>query len=1058
MGKEQIALLKQTNNNLFESIMDNMDDLISVHDLNCSYYYISPSFENLLGYSLNEIEGCYKDLLHPDDSFDDIKNLYWKIFSGKSELETFTHRLKQKNASYLWFESKIRLFYFGEKKTRTILCISKNISETIEIKEQLKTVEKYLDAIEIKGIEYFNHNEIIYKTILKNIPNVTIAVFNKNFEYERIEGKEFFKELFSKEIKEGEKIEEVIMDISYASKESKELRKKLIDCYKQALNGKDASMEFNHLGRTFLINVIPLKDENDEIFAWTTIFLDITIRENLNFLQDLIENIPNPVFYKDKDGIYMGCNKEFEKYMGKSKEQIINKTVYEVSPKDKDLADIYHYADLEIMRKKEKIMYESKARYSDNSIHDVIFHKAPFFDRNKEVKGIVGIMLDITDRKEKENLIVKQKEFLSLIVENLPVGMFAKDPKNGFKFSIWNKKMEEIFDVKREDIIGQEDSYLFSEEYAKYLRETDIKILEEKKVYEIPCVKLTTIRGDILAHTIKVPIYSDDGEPETLLAIFEDITEIKKAEEELIQAKKDAESANRAKSEFLAVMSHEIRTPLNGVIGMTSLMLDTDLSREQTEFAEIIKSSGDSLLYLINDILDFSKIEAGQMELEHHIFELSRCIESAMEVISVQAQKKKLELLYLIGKNVPKFVIGDSTRIKQILINLLGNSIKFTEKGEVFLQVRNVSSNEERVKLEFIIKDTGIGIPKEKIDKLFKPFSQVDSSTTRKYGGTGLGLAICKNLIKMMGGEIWVESIPNMETKFNFTVNLSSINKNMQEKEDDVVINLNNKKVLIVDDNETNRKILKMQCSFWGMLVKSAKSGKEALDILSKDDSYDMGILDFQMPEMDGLELSLKIKELFGNKQFPMILLSSEGKPKDNRVNDVFYTYISKPVKQSQLFNTLVSALASSKVVKKFDKPAEKIDKNLADKYPLSILLAEDYEMNQKLMTRMFGRVGYNIDIASNGLEVLEMLKDKTYDVIFMDVQMPEMDGLETTKEIVKLYDKRPKIIAMTANAMQGDREICLEAGMDNYISKPIVYKDVIAFLETIGKEKYNLI
>jgi len=1050
MGKEQIALIKQMKNNIFESIIDNVDDLISIHDIDCLYYYISPSFQNILDYDLNEIEGCYKNLFHPEDDFKKVKQLYLNVFHEVSKSETFTHRLKGKNGNYIWFESKVKLFYFGEKKVKSLICISKDITEKKDFENRINDTQKFLDTIEEKGIEFLNQNEIIYRTIVKNIPNVTVAVFNKNFIYEKIEGKEFFKEFFSRDIKEGEKVHEMIMDISYISTE---LWKKLTFCHKEALKGKESRMEFTHLGRTFLISVIPLKDENDEIFSWVTIFLDVTTRENLNFLQELMENIPNPVFYKDINGRYMGCNKEFETYMGKTKKEIINTTAYDVAPKD--LADIYHYSDMEIIKKRHKQMYESKVKYADGTLHDVIFHKAPFFGKNDEIKGLVGIILDISDRKEKENLIIKQKELLSLIVENLPVGIFAKDPKNDLKFSIWNKKMEEIFGVRREDIIGKDDYYLFPKECADFYKERNLKILEEKKISDILIEKIILPKGEILAHIIKVPIYSKDGNPETLLAIFEDITEIKKAEEELINAKQEAESANKAKSEFLAVMSHEIRTPLNGVIGMTSLMLDTELSREQKEFSETIKTSGETLLFLINDILDFSKIEAGQMELEHHEFELSKCIEDVMEVVSVQAQKKKLELVYLIGKNIPKFVIGDSTRLRQILINLLNNSVKFTETGEVFLQVRNVSYDENIVELEFIVKDTGIGIPKDKIGKLFKPFVQADSSTTRKYGGTGLGLAICKKLIEMMNGHIWVESIPKIETKFNFTIELQLSERTKEMKEDDLNINLNNKKVLIVDDNETNRKILKMQCSFWGMFVKSVKSGKEALEELAKDNSYDMAILDFQMPEMDGLQLGLKIKELCSDKQLPMILLSSEGKPKDNRVNEVFFTYILKPVKQSFLFNTLITALSSSKVVKQLDKPVQKIDRNLAEKYPLNILLAEDYEMNQKLMTRMLGRVGYSIDIASNGLEVLEMLDKKTYDLIFMDVQMPEMDGLDATKEIVKKFEKRPKIIAMTANAMQGDKEKCLEVGMDNYISKPVVYKDVISLLEKVGEERY---
>ena len=795
-------------------------------------------------------------------------------------------------------------------------------------------------------------------------------------------------------------------------------------------------------GRIFIwAKATPLLDNDGNIVGAIESIRDITDRkrseeavEEANLkLQALIRASPLAILTFDPAGRVLSWNDAAERIFGWKEEEVLGRLPPFLTP---DRMHEFHsliniaaqgkvFAGLELQRVKK-----------DGTTIEISLSSAPIRDAKGSVQGIMSVLDDITKRKTAERSLRENLHFMQKLMDTIPNPIICKNMDG--RFIRCNLAFEKFVNLSRDQIVGKTNYDIFPLDQAKSCSSSDAFLFSEPgiRIEETTMQLYDGRKADIISN--KATYTNENGSLAGLVEVIIDITDLKTSEAELRAAKEAAEEAARAKAEFLANMSHEIRTPLNAVIGMTGLLLDADLSVESKDAVETIRSSGDTLLAIINDILDFSKIDSGNMELERLPFDLSTCVEESLDLVAAKAAEKGLNLAYLMDEGTPKAILGDLTRLRQILVNLISNAVKFTDDGEVVVSVSSRHLVDEYHEIRFSIKDTGIGISELQKNRLFRSFSQIDASTSRKYGGTGLGLAISRRLVELMGGRIWVDSETGKGSDFQFTIVTEVRAASLKAHQHPSQPKLAGKKLLIVDGFDTNLKILDCLAKSWGMRPTVASGPMDALDRM-RGEVWDAVIMSTSIRGMDPVSLANEVRA--NQISVPIILCTTFGQKRDDC--NQFASFLSKPIKPALLHEALLNIFdekASRNLVPEKTTPAVR--------HPLRILLAEDNAVNQKVALKMLKKIGYRADLAANGLEVLQALERLPYDVVLMDVQMPEMDGLEATRRIRELWPTGgPKVVAITAYAMEGDRERCLGAGMDDYISKPVQIQELAGAL-----------
>ena len=775
--------------------------------------------------------------------------------------------------------------------------------------------------------------------------------------------------------------------------------------------------------------------------------------------QSLIESLPLNVFQKDLAGHLIFANNLYCQTMNLAWEELAGKTDYDLFPDE--LAEKYRRDDSRVVETGEALEdIEQHVKQTGEHIYVHVL-KGLVRDAEQNIIGTQGMFWDVTAEKQAEKALRQSDARFRRFVNSDIIGIVITDADN--RITAANNEFLRMIGYSREDLDAGQIQWdkLIPPDLRDMEAKTEQRLSETGKR---PPLEMEYIRRD----GSRIPVYvgmtqlNDEESEKEAIYFALDMTAQKKAEAALQAAKEAADSANRAKSDFLANMSHEIRTPMNAVIGMTELVLDTKLTGDQRDYLEMVLASAESLLSIINDILDFSKIEAGKLELECVPFELHENVGDTMKTLSVRAGKNWLELITDIRPEVPAVVVGDPHRLRQVMINLVGNAIKFTPRGEVLLKVELLEETETDCFLQFSVKDTGIGIAPDKLDTIFNVFEQADTSTTRRFGGTGLGLSISRRLVDLMNGDMWVESQLDVGSTFTFTAKFLKadadalpLKKLVTDQE------LTGLRVLIVDDNANNRRILKEMLLSWNMYPVTASSVQQALEQLhhaqQHGQSFDLLLSDVNMPDQDGFMLVEEIRKDQSISDPTILMLTSGDRPEDREKCKTFEVsaYLMKPVKQSELFDTVISTLGGLSLLED-DRPASE---HMRLPNGLNILLAEDSLANQKLAIGLLEKRGHRVTVVNNGKQAVMAAHKENFDVILMDVQMPEMDGFEATREIRNLEadsGRHTPIVAMTAHALKGDRQRCLDQGMDGYLSKPIRSRQVyetIEFLAAANKE-----
>lgn len=799
-----------------------------------------------------------------------------------------------------------------------------------------------------------------------------------------------------------------------------------------------------------LLNQLPKKE---------TDYKQIQGHQNIEhqYLRMLMEHIPDRIYFKDKNSRFILANKSIAKIFGKdTPEELYGKSDFDFH--DPEHAKQAFDDEQKLMNSGIPLVNQVESHFINGTHVWEISTKIPLFNKDNEVMGMVGISRDFTRQKQLEDSLEKEKDLMQILMDNVPDLIFFKDLDS--KYIRTNRATEKLSGVKESGgLVGKCDYDIYPKKMADVFYRDEQNIFSTGKALINKTERSSLLDGTpIWMSTTKMPVKDKNGKITGLVGISRDISIQELTKQQFFIAKEKAEDANKAKSMFLANMSHEIRTPMNGIIGMSDILNHTELDTVQRDYLDIIMKSGQTLMSLINDILDFSKIESGKMTMESAPINIRNIIEEVADIHIVHAKSKSVDLLTYVDVRMPEFVTGDYVRVKQVITNLVNNAIKFTSKGEVLVSAEYLSLNDKKHEVLIKVKDSGIGIAKEDQQKLFKSFSQVDASTTRKFGGTGLGLAISQSLVHEMGGQINLDSEEGNGSVFSFIAKFG-----VEQKELDILSengSFNKLNILIVDDNHTNRKIFREYMEGWGANVYEATNGKEAflklIQLNDNNNSVDIVLIDYHMDGIDGLELAKRINTVKLLQSSHLVLLTSvtEAIQRSDLKKYGFEHYLNKPIKLIQLFNLIASIIGKLDIVKT-NLNEQKFDLNENDLNEKRFLIVEDNEINMKFVQILLGKITSSIFCARNGQEAVEIFKNEKIDFVLMDVQMPVMNGIDATIQIRDIEKRQrtsspAKIIAMTANTMHEDAEKCLNSGMDAFLEKPFKVDDLVHVLRDI--------
>jgi PAS domain S-box-containing protein len=1006
--------------------------------------YISPQIEGLLGYSADEWLGdpeLFLKLLHPDDRERVIAD-HDRVFAAGDSSWSFEYRLVARDGRTVWLRDDAVVVRNDEGKALYVQGFLMDVTKRKEAEEALrKSEERFRVMFEDAPIG------VAWGPLEESARPISGAagssLYTRNRAYREMLGYSE-QELASMHFTEYTHPDDLPRVL--------ELYGELIagqrDRYELAMRylGKDGRIIWAQVAESALgaeqgaprFGLTMVQDITERRLAHEALQVsEAELRRQKQYLEALLELSPTAIVTTDLDDNVTSWNAAARELFGYSPAEVLGHNIDDLIAK----SDGLHAEAVEVNQRAtagSQVRLVTRRTRKDGTLVDVDLRAAPIVVGG-EMVGSYAIYHDLSD-------VHRQKQYFESLLEVSPSAIITVD--NDDKVTAWNPAAEKLFGYTREEATGRDVDELIAASVDLVAEAREVNRRGSEHEYRL-ITRRTRKDGSLVDVQLLVAPVLVEGRLVGRYGIYHDVGELQRA-------RQAAEEATAAKSTFLATMSHEIRTPMNAVIGMTGLLLDTELTPEQRGFAEVIRASGDALLGIIDDILDLSKIEAGKLELERRPFVLRDSLEAALDLVAASAAAKALDLACLLDPKAPVTLVGDATRLGQILANLLTNAVKFTDEGEVVLSVESKrvvegdGSGAEIYELHFAVRDTGIGIPKERIDRLFQSFSQVDASTTRRYGGTGLGLAISKRLSEMMGGTMWVESEAGRGSVFHFTIKAEAA---AGPELVDVLgehAQLGGKRLLVVDDNAANREVVKRQAASWGMVPRDTGSPTEALEWVRRGDPFDVAILDMQMREMDGLALAREIRRLRDARDLPLVMLTSFGRREEDVHQDVdFAAHLTKPIKASQLYEALMSAFGEISEEGKPVAAGVARGSEATGRAPLQVLLADDNAVNQQLALALLMKMGHRADVATNGAEVLEALARRLYDVVLMDVEMPVMDGLEASRRINQEWPagQRPRIIAMTANAMQGDREACLAAGMDDYLSKPIRREELAAAL-----------